>query len=455
MTTIDADKSDPTAPQTTEQPWPDRRYAWFVVTLLVLAFTSSFIDRQIVSLLVGPIRADLGISDTQFSLLVGLAFSIFYSFCGLPIAYAADRYSRRWIITAGVFSWSIMTALCGLAGSFWQLFWARVGVGVGEATLTPSASSLISDYFPRERRGLAMAVYATGVYWGSGLALMIGGLVVRAVENAPPVVLPIVGELRAWQTVFFIVGLPGIILALLMLLIREPARRGAAPTSGEAQEKLAPVLPFLRKNIFTISSIFMGFTLLGMVVIAYLTWIPAIFMRSFGWDAAQIGLAFGAIVIVFGTGGILTGGFITDWLTRKGHQDAAVRAGLYGGTATIVLAAVAPLLPTPELIMAGTALALFASTSTQALPVVAIQFMTPNNLRARMAAIYFMVGSLLIFTGGPTTVALFTDYVFKDDTAVRYSLAAVCAIIAPIGVLLMFLALKPYRRSVAEAAAWE
>jgi MFS family permease len=120
-----------------------------------------------------------------------------------------------------------------------------------------------------------------------------------------------------------------------------------------------------------------------------------------------------------------------------------------------VLAAVAPLLPTPELIMAGTALALFASTSTQALPVVAIQCMTPNNLRARMAAIYFMVGSLLIFTGGPTTVALFTDYVFKDDTAVRYSLAAVCAIIAPIGVLLMFLALKPYRRSVAEAAAWE
>lgn len=433
-------------------PWPRPGYAWFVIFLLMLAFTSSFIDRQILSLLVGPIRADLQISDTQFSLLVGLAFSIFYASFGIPIAYAADRMSRRLIISAGVLTWSIMTALSGLSSSFWQLFLARMGVGVGEATLTPAASSLIADYFPKERRGLAMAVYATGVYWGSGLALMIGGIVVRAVEAAPPVVVPLVGELKPWQTVLVMVGLPGVLLAGLMLLIREPLRRGLPP--GQ-QGALAPLLPFLAHNRAAVLCIFLGFTLLGMVVISYLTWMPALFMRNFGWHAADVGLAFGLVVMLCGSSGIMAGGFLADRLTARGHSDAAVRAGLYGGVATIPLAAIAPILPTPGLILGASAAALFAVTSTQALPIVAIQSMTPNNLRARVAAVYFLVGSLLLYTVGPTSVAVVTDYVFRDDAAVRYSLALVCAVVAPLGVALLWLALPHYRRSIAASAAWE
>ena len=448
-TAADGPKSGHSA---SEAPWPEPRVAWFVVFLLVLAFTSSFIDRQILSLLVGPIRADLGISDTQFSLLVGLAFSLFYASFGIPIAYAADRMSRRLIISAGVFVWSIMTALSGLSNSFGQLFLARMGVGVGEATLTPAASSLISDYFPKERRGLAMAVYATGVYWGSGLALMIGGLVVKAVEAAPPVDWPLVGELKPWQTVLVMVGLPGLLLAAAMLLIREPVRRGVAATD---REKLAPLLPFLAANRSTVTGLFLGFTLLGMVVIAYLSWIPAVFMRSFGWHPAEIGLAFGLIVMTCGSLGIILGGLLADRLTKNGHADAAVRAGLYGGLATIPLAAVAPLLPTPGQILAASALALVAVTSTQALPIVAIQFMTPNNLRARMAAVYFLVGSLLLYTGGPTSVAILTDYLFRDDGAVRYSLALVSLVVAPLGVLLLWWVLPHYRRSLAAAASWE
>jgi MFS family permease len=439
-------------PEPGELPWPSPRYAWFVIFLLVLAFTSSFIDRQILSLLVGPIRADLDISDTQFSLLVGLAFSLFYASFGIPIAYAADRMSRRLIISAGVFTWSVMTALSGLSSTYWQLFLARMGVGVGEATLTPAASSLISDYFPKERRGLAMAVYATGVYWGSGLALMIGGIVVRAVEAAPAIQWPLVGELRPWQTVLVMVGLPGVVLAAAMLLIREPVRRGLPP---DAAQRLAPLLPFLKANRLTILGLFLGFTLLGMVVIAYLTWIPATFMRSFGWHAAEIGLAFGLIVMTCGSLGIMAGGLLADRLTARGHADAAVRAGLYGGLATIPLAALAPLLPTPGLILAASGLALFAVTSTQALPIVAIQFMTPNNLRARMAAVYFLVGSLLLYTAGPTSVALLTDYLFRDDAAVRYSLAVVSVVVAPLGVLLLWWSLPHYRRSLAAAADWE
>jgi len=431
--------------------WPDPRRAWAVVVLLALAFTSSFIDRQILSLLVEPVKADLGITDTQFSLLVGLAFSLFYSICGVPLGYLADRKSRRVIISAGVFTWSVMTTMCGFAQNFAQLFLARMGVGVGEATLTPSAASLIADYFPKERRGAAMAVYATGVYWGSGLALMIGGAVIAMIADATTVSIPLIGDMRPWQTVFLMVGLPGLPLAGLMLLIREPKRRGLA-ADGDAHA--GRLLPFAKAHLRAILAVYVGFTLLGMVVIAYLTWIPALFIRTFGWTAGEIGLAFGVIVTVFGSGGILFGGWLSDRLTRAGRTDAVVRAGLYGGLAAAPLAALAPLLPGPHLLLAGSAAALFCATSTQALPVVAIQTMAPNNLRARLAAFYFLFGSLLIFTLGPTSVALITDYVFGDPAMVRYSLAIACAVFAPLGLVFVAAGLNPYRRTV-EAASWE
>lgn len=439
---------------TGEGDWPNPGYAWCVVGLLMLAFTSSFIDRQILTLLVGPIRADLGITDTQFSLLVGLAFSLFYAVCGLPLAYAADRYSRRWIIAIGVFFWSLMTIASGLADSYWHLFLARMGVGIGEATLTPAAASLIADYFSRERRGRAMAVYATGVYWGSGLALMAGGAVLNLIAAMPSLSSSPFGGFQPWQLVFFIVGAPGFVIAGLMLLIREPVRRGVAPPGQEGAVR--PTLaPFLRRNVRTLTTMFLGFSFLGVVVIGYLTWIPAIFMRSFGWSAEDVGLSFGMIVMVFGTGGILAGGWLSDRLIKAGRTDAPVRAGLYGGLATIPFAVAAPLMPSPELVLAVAAIALFLGTSTQALPVIAIQLMSPNALRARLASIYFLFGSILIFTAGPSIVAAVTDFVFRDDRAVGLSLAAVCAVAAPLGAICLASGLRPYRRTVAEISEWE
>jgi len=438
-----------------EGDWPNPAYAWCVVGLLMLAFTSSFIDRQILTLLVGPIRADLGISDTQFSLLVGLAFSLFYAFWGLPLAYAADRYSRRWIIAIGVFFWSLMTIASGLADSYWHLFLARMGVGIGEATLTPAAASLIADYFSRERRGRAMAVYATGVYWGSGLALLTGGAVLNLIAAMPSLSSSIFAGFQPWQMVFFLVGAPGFVIAALMLLIREPVRRGAGvPVEGEAgaQPKL---VPFLRDNARTILTMFLGFSFLGVVVIGYLTWIPAIFMRKFAWAAEDVGFAFGLVVMFFGTGGILAGGWLSDRLIKLGRTDAPMRAGLYGGIATIPFAIAAPLMPSAELVLAVAAVALFLATSTQALPVIAIQLMSPNALRARLASIYFLFGSILIFTAGPSIVAAVTDFVFRDDRAVSASLAVVCAVAAPLGVACLAAGLQSYRRTVARVTEWE
>ena len=189
---------------------PSLKYAWYVVIILMVCYTLSFIDRQILSLLVKPIQQDLGINDTEMGLLQGAAFGIFYTLLGLPMGWLADRISRRNLIAVGIFFWSLMTALCAVARSFGSLFFARMGVGVGEATLAPSAFSMISDYFPRERLGTALSVYSAGIFIGAGLALIVGGTVVSAVSNIPAITMPVLGTIASWRLTFLIVGLPGV-----------------------------------------------------------------------------------------------------------------------------------------------------------------------------------------------------------------------------------------------------
>ena len=200
-------------------------YPWMVVAILMIAYVFSFVDRQILNLLVGPIRRDLGISDTQMSLLMGFSFAIFYTILGIPLGRLADRVSRRGLITTGVLVWSAMTALCGFAYSYWQLFLCRIGVGVGEATLSPAAYSMIADYFPPERRATAISVYSMGIFLGSGLAFLLGGLVIKFAVAQGTMALPLIGEVRPWQLVFFVLGGSGIVFSLAFLLVREPPRQ--------------------------------------------------------------------------------------------------------------------------------------------------------------------------------------------------------------------------------------
>jgi len=208
------------------------RYAWYVVAVMTLAYVSAFVDRQILSLLVPPIKRDLGISDTQMSFLIGLAFSVFFTLLGLPIARLADRRSRRNIMATGVGLWSVFTALCATAQTYGRLLVMRVGVGVGEATINAPSVSLIADYFPRERLSRAMSVFSLGIFLGSGLAYFIGGSIVGVVSEQGRWVLPVIGAIRPWQSVFLAVGLPGLLVALLFLTIREPARGGGGRRSG-------------------------------------------------------------------------------------------------------------------------------------------------------------------------------------------------------------------------------
>ena len=243
------------APSNTEAPYPPLRYAWYVVGVLTLVYVFSFIDRQIMSLLVRPLRRDLGISDTQISVLMGFSFALFYTVCGIPLGRLADTRSRRSIIAAGLVLWSLFTAMCGLARNFTQMLLWRFGVGVGEASLSPSAYSMITDYFPRERLATAISVYSMGIYLGSGMSYLLGGIIVRLASLREAWIFPLVGEIRPWQVIFFAVGLPGLLVALLLYTVREPVRRGiarskpAVPMSQVFRYIMANKRTFLSHNI--------------------------------------------------------------------------------------------------------------------------------------------------------------------------------------------------------------
>jgi MFS family permease len=425
-------------------------YPWYVVFVLTLAYTCSFIDRQILTLLIEPIRRDLVITDTQMSLLGGLAFSILYTTMGIPLARLADRSNRRNLMTAGVGLWSLMTAACGLARGFWPLFGARVGVGVGEAALSPAAFSLLADYFRPQQLARAIGAYSTGVYFGAGLALMIGGAVIQRVSNAPNQVLPFIGEIFPWQLTFFVVGLLGLPIMLLMLTIREPARRGAAVTP--VSSGTPALLAFIRANRATLVCHIGAFTLYGIAIGCYLFWSPSVMMRTHGWDAPRTGFTIGLLMFVLGTLGVFSGGWLADRLAQRGHRDAVLRAGLYGVLLGAPFIVATPLLEDDRWATASLGFAIYFLAFLQGLPGAALQLVTPNPLRAQMTAIYFFIGNLIANGLGPSIPALLADYLFVDPLKLGLALSWTTAVVVPLAGLLLFLGLAPYRASLARVA---
>ena len=449
------DQSGSSTPRTED--WPRPAYAWYVVVVLTLAYTCSFIDRQILTLLIEPIRRDLQVTDTQVSLLGGLAFSILYTTLGMPLARLADQTHRRNLMTIGIAVWSLMTALCGVARGFWGLFAARIGVGVGEAALSPAAFSLLADYFPPKRLARAASVYSTGVYFGAGLALMIGGAIIQVVSNAPTQNVPMLGPVFPWQFTFLVVGLLGLPIALLMLTIREPRRRGATARADGRADSAASSLPalrsFMRQNSRTLTCHIAAFTLFGTAIGCYLFWSPTLMMRNHGWSASQAGFTIGAMMFVLGTAGVYCGGWLADRLTAAGRQDAILRAAFIGMGCGLPFMIATPLIDDPLLATIGLGGAIFFMAFPQGLPSAALQVMTPNPLRAQMTAIYFFVGNLIANGFGPTIPALLTDYVFKDPAMLRYALAIVIGVVLPLSLIVLYQGFGAYRASVARVAA--
>ncbi|WP_374654966.1 spinster family MFS transporter [Phenylobacterium sp.] len=428
--------------------WPAPSRAWATVLVLMAAYAVGFVDRQILTLLVEPLRRDLGITDTQFSLLSGLAFTLFYTLMGVPLAWLADRGSRRNLIIISVGVWSAMTAACGMAGSFLSLFAARVGVGIGEAGLSPAAYSLIADSFPPQKRARAMGVYAIGAIAGVGMALIIGGAVIEWANTAPPLVLPVVGELRSWQAAFVLVSLPGPVLMVAMAFLREPARQGAGVAAPSA-----PLGPYLRRRWLVFGLLSAGYSLIGVAIAAYLTWAPAFLMRAHGWPVGKVGAVYGTILLVGSTVGVLVGGLMTDRFAAAGRKDAVLRVAMLGSIFAFPFALAAPFVASGELAAALLAFMCLGFGLTQGLPAVSFQAVTPNRVRARAIALYLLIGNIVAFTVGPTAVALISDHWLQDPKRIGQAVAAVTAVVLPIGVAALAFAVRPYIRAADEEAA--
>ncbi|ODT99338.1 MAG: MFS transporter [Planctomycetes bacterium SCN 63-9] len=439
--------------------YPPAGHGWYVVAVLTVAYIFSFIDRQILSLLVGPIQRDLKVTDTQMGLLGGLAFVVFYTLFGIPMGRLADTKSRRAIIGIGIALWSLMTAACGLTRNFFQLVLMRMGVGVGEATLSPAAYSLIADYFPPNRRSTAMSVYSMGIYIGSGLAFVLGGMIIQLAANQEGYVLPLIGSVRSWQLVFFAVGLPGLLVALLLLTVKEPTRKGGASRGGPSNlpvpvATVGETWAYVRDNRATFLFLNLGIALVTLNSYANSFWVPTMFARRFAWGLGNIGMVYGAIVAIAGTCGVVAGGRLADWWIQRGRADANVRVTWLACLAWLPSGLLYPLAPTGQIAALLLIPTIFFGSMPFGVAPAAIQRMMPNTMRAQATAIYLFVINLIGNGLGPYIVAILTEQVFQDKNSVHRSLWIVGAVSYLSAAVFLGLSLKSYRRSLDYLQRW-
>lgn len=426
--------------------YPPAGVAWYSIGILLVAYTIAFVDRTILALLVGPIQRDLGISDTLMGLLHGIAFALFYAALGIPIARLSDQHSRRWIILIGMVIWSAMTALCGVARNFWHLFLARVGVGVGEAALSPAAYSMIADMFPPQRLGRALGVYSSGVFFGAGIAFMLGGAIIGALEALRVLEVPLLGEIRSWQAVFFMVGIPGALFALLMLTVPEPTRKSLAP--GAERTALPGLWAYIANNRRVVGGHFLGFSLLAVVFNGYVAWAPTQLIRDFAVNAGEAGRALGLVIFVFGGSGIIVGGLVADRLARGGYADANMRAGVIAALGLLPASLLAPQMPTFTASVAVYAVFFFFSSFPYGAAAAALQLMAPHDLRARLSAIYLLTLNLIGIGLGPLAIAAVSDHLLGGKAHLGSAMSVVSAIVVPIGGIVLLLTLAGFRRLV-------
>jgi len=417
------------------------RAAWYTLFLLFLAYAVAWLDRQILTLLIPAIKQDLHLSDTQISLLQGFAFSLLYAVAGIPLAHLADRQSRKRIIAVGMLLWSMFTVCCGLARNFWQLFGARMGVGIGEAALAPSAYSMIANLFPPRLHATAYALFQMGSTIGGGLAMILGGALIAWLAHLDISALPI--ALERWQLAFVVVGVPGIALGVLFITATEPARR---ITTREANDD--SVFHYLRANADRYACLFLAVGLLGLLSIGTAAWYPTFLMRLHHFSAAQAGYCYGLVLLSAGSLGVLAGGYLSDALIRRGIAHANIRIMQYSTGLKLIPLIIGPLLSDIRGVIAMLALATFIGQFSSGVAVACLQAICPDRYRARISAVMLLVVNLLALGLGATYVAVITDYVFADEFAIHYSLALTAATVGP-----LILALLWWYRRITTAAS--
>jgi len=431
-----------------QQPWPSPRKAWTAVGILAIALMFAFLDRGIISLLVEPIKADFELSDFQISLLLGLAFVIFNAFVAVPASRFVDIWPRNIIITAGIAVWSTMTALCGLAQNFWQLFLFRMGIGVGEIVHGPATYSMMADYFPREKLPRAIAVMQLGFVGGVGISLVLGALVIQMLLHVDNIVVPGTSiVIRNWQLVFIMVGLPGLLVAAAMMTVAEPPRRGRLTTLKKPMP-LRLVLKYLFTHWRLYAPQFLALAVSSVETAGTRAWQPVFFQRTYEWSAQQTGFALGMALIVSAPLGL----WFATWLTEKlakTRDDANMRVVAIGYTLSPIFVVIGPLMPDPWLAIACASFAFLIQIGGAVPQNAALQSVTPNEMRGQVTALYLFVFAIIGMGLGPTFIAVFTDFIFGDEQKLHYSLSVSAVIMAPLAAWIMWLGVKPYGEAIA------
>jgi MFS family permease len=392
--------------------------SWAALAILVMVYMIGFTDRQILSILIVPVQRDLELTDVQISLLQGFAFASLFCTIGLFAGWAIDRFDRRLVTLVSVLFWSLSCGTCGLAVGFWSLFGARVGVGIGEGTMTPGGYSLISDLFPRHQLSLALSIYTMGANIGVGMSYLVGGSIATLAAQYGPFVFPLVGEVQAWRLTFVLLGLVGILLAPLALVFREPARRD---TRAVDPGLIMPAITYATRRAALFATHFVGFGLGNAIGIIVLSWSPAYLMRVHHWSQGWTGLMLGLSVATAGVLGPLTYAQLAGRLARRGKDDFHFELPAFAALAIVFLATLSLAAPSPFVWLATIAGIYFCTSGDLVFGASALQIITPNRLRGRMVAVFGASSTVLGMGIGPFVVAYVTEHVLGDRNAVGTS----------------------------------
>lgn len=424
--------ADGTEAPETGADYPSPGYAWYMVILLLVVYTFSFIDRQILGLLGPTIIKEFDLSDSEFGWLVGFGFALFYTLFGLFCARISDGGSRKWLIAVGVALWSIMTTLSGVARNYWELFAYRVGVGVGEATLGPAANSMLSDSFPRDRLATALSVYAMGIPVGSGLAFIVGGTVISLASQLPDIVIPGVGSLAGWQKAFMIVGLPGLLLAVLVSFLTEPSRKGKQ--GAAASVPLSEVFGFFKSKGKAFIAVIVGVSINAAIGFGSAIWVTAFMVRYHGMEPHDVGLIFGAIVLATGPTSLVLLGKLADRRAKAGRSDAMIRTLMIAPIGFFIPMVAFPFMETAFWAFVMLAVGNFFISSPSGVAYTALQIITPNQMRGQAVALYIFSTSMIGYGGGAYLIGLMSDMLVPSvgPESLRWSLIIFALVTAPL-----------------------
>jgi MFS family permease len=428
-----------------------QRRAWWAVFVFTIALTLNFLDRQLLSLLATPIKRDLGLSDTQFSILVGFMFVLFYLGVGIPISRLVDRGPRKWIIGAGIAFWSLMTAACGLAQNFWQLALARMGVGIGESCNGPATYSMTADMMPREQLGRAISIINIGMVAGQGLALLVGGWLIEQLTALGNTHVPLLGELKPWQLTFLIVGLPGVLWALVLIATVPEPKRPPLPADAPAVPSFGGVLAYLWHWKAAFAPMVAAVGIKSMLSFGTAVWSPSFFERKFDWAPGTPGLWLGLLALIASPLGLLFGGWFADRLVKQGRDEAHMRVVLWASWGVVPFAILFPLMPNPALALVVLRLSLFFGSMGAGPGNAALQTVTPARMRGTVSALYIAVFNLIGYGLGPLLVAGLTDFVFMDESRLPAAMAIAAILLGPLGLVFSRMALRPYAAAVRHA----